>query len=79
MAILDVVTPSRKGEILAGYEGKAEKVQVQYGRGLITDEERRQELIEIWTQGSAEVAKEMERQLPADEPDLPHGLLRCPR
>ncbi|WP_068427892.1 DNA-directed RNA polymerase subunit beta' [Piscicoccus intestinalis] len=68
VAISDVVTPSRKGEILAGYEGKAEKVQVQYERGLITDEERRQELIEIWTQGSAEVAKEMEANFPRTNP-----------
>ncbi len=68
VAISDVVTPPRKTEILAGYETKAEKVQVQYERGLITDEERRQELIEIWTQGSAEVAKEMEAYFPKTNP-----------
>ncbi|WP_226345735.1 DNA-directed RNA polymerase subunit beta' [Agilicoccus flavus] len=68
VAISDVVTPPRKTEILSGYETKAEKVQVQYERGLITDEERRQELIEIWTQGSAEVAKEMEGFFPRDNP-----------
>ncbi|GAB94195.1 DNA-directed RNA polymerase subunit beta' [Kineosphaera limosa NBRC 100340] len=68
VAISDVVTPERKGEILSGYEAKAEKVQVQYERGLITDEERRQELIEIWTQGSAEVAKEMEANFPRSNP-----------
>ena len=68
VAISDVVTPPRKTEILAGYEAKAEKVQVQYERGLITDEERRQELIEIWTQGSAEVAKEMESYFPRTNP-----------
>ena len=68
VAISDVVTPPRKPEILAGYEAKAEKVQVQYERGLITDEERRQELIEIWTQGSAEVAKEMEANFPRSNP-----------
>ena len=68
VAISDVVTPPRKVEILSGYEAKAEKVQVQYERGLITDEERRQELIEIWTQGSAEVAKEMESFFPRTNP-----------
>ncbi len=60
ISIGDVVSPPRKPEILAGYEDKAAKVQKQFDRGLITDEERRQELIEIWTQASAEVAKEME-------------------
>src|ERR1019366_4563922 len=64
VAISDVVTPPRKIEILEGYENKAAKVQVQYERGLITDDERRQELIEIWTQATNEVAKEMEANLP---------------
>ncbi|MGH3495867.1 MAG: DNA-directed RNA polymerase subunit beta' [Nocardioidaceae bacterium] len=60
ISIEDVVTPPRKGEILLGYEDQAAKVQKQFDRGLITDEERRQELIEIWTQATNEVAKEME-------------------
>ncbi len=61
ISIEDVVTPPRKAEILATYEDQAAKVQQQFSRGLITDEERRQELIEIWTQATNEVAKEMER------------------
>ena len=64
VAISDVVTPPRKLEILEGYEEKATKVQTQYERGLITDDERRQELIEIWTQATNEIAKEMEANLP---------------
>ncbi len=63
VSIADVVVPPRKGEILEGYEAKAAKVQGQYERGLITDDERRQELIEIWTQATNEVAKEMEANL----------------
>ncbi|HQG71080.1 MAG TPA: DNA-directed RNA polymerase subunit beta', partial [Rhodoglobus sp.] len=64
VAISDVVTPPRKLEILEGYEEKATKVQTQYERGLITDDERRQELIEIWTQATKEVADEMEANIP---------------
>ncbi|HEY8454265.1 MAG TPA: DNA-directed RNA polymerase subunit beta', partial [Actinopolymorphaceae bacterium] len=60
ISIKDVITPARKQEILAAYEEKDAKVQKQFDRGLITDEERRQELIEIWTQAKAEVSKEME-------------------
>jgi len=60
VAISDVVPPARKPEILKVYETKAAKVQTQYERGLITDDERRQELIEIWTQAGNEVAKELE-------------------
>ena len=68
IGIVDVVTPVRKREILEGYESKADKVQSQYEKGLITDDERRQELIEIWTQATNEVAKEMEDNFPRTNP-----------
>jgi DNA-directed RNA polymerase subunit beta' len=45
VAISDVTTPDNKTAILEGYETKAAKVQTQYERGLITDDERRQELV----------------------------------
>jgi len=68
IGIEDVVVPPRKREILENYEGKADKVQSQYEKGLITDDERRQELIEIWTQATAEVGKEMEDNFPRVNP-----------
>ncbi|NYG58791.1 DNA-directed RNA polymerase subunit beta' [Nocardioides daedukensis] len=61
VSIDDVTTPGDKAEILAGYEAQAAKVQVQFERGLVTDEERRQELIEIWTQAAAVIGKAMEK------------------
>ncbi|MDQ3527180.1 MAG: DNA-directed RNA polymerase subunit beta', partial [Actinomycetota bacterium] len=66
VAVSDVMTPPRKAQILQAYDSKAAKVQVQYERGLITDDERRQELIEIWTQATNEVAKELETSMPTD-------------
>ena len=68
IAIEDVVTPAKKQEILDGYEIKAEKVQNQYDNGLITDDERRQELIEIWTSATNDVAKAMEDNFPKTNP-----------
>ncbi|MFM7495707.1 MAG: DNA-directed RNA polymerase subunit beta' [Candidatus Nanopelagicus sp.] len=68
ISINDVVTPGRKREILEGFESKADKVQSQYEKGLITDDERRQELIEIWTLATNEVAKEMEDNFPRTNP-----------
>ncbi|QBF46939.1 DNA-directed RNA polymerase subunit beta' [Janibacter limosus] len=68
VALSDVVTPPRKPEILAVYEEKATKVQKQYERGLITDDERRQEQIEIWTQATNEVSTEMQENFPKDNP-----------
>ena len=60
VSIDDVVTPASKAELLARFEDKAAKVQTQYDRGLMTDDERRQDLIEVWTQASNEVAGELE-------------------
>jgi DNA-directed RNA polymerase subunit beta' len=68
VAIDDVVVPASKQQILERYETQADKVQRQYERGVITDEERRQELVEIWNRATNEVGKEMEAGFPADNP-----------
>ena len=68
VSIDDVTTPDDKAEILAEYEAQATKVQKQFERGLVTDEERRQELVEIWTQASNDVAKSMERSFSRTNP-----------
>jgi DNA-directed RNA polymerase subunit beta' len=65
VAMEDVVAPPNKLEILDTYEKRADKVQREYERGLITDDERRQELIEIWTHATADVAQDMEKAFPA--------------
>jgi DNA-directed RNA polymerase subunit beta' len=64
VALSDVLTPPSKARILEGYEKQAAKVQNQYDTGLITNDERRQELIEIWNRATAEVARAMEDNLP---------------
>ncbi|MGA1076851.1 MAG: DNA-directed RNA polymerase subunit beta', partial [Ilumatobacteraceae bacterium] len=68
IAFSDVVAPPAKAELLAGAEEKATKVQQQYERGLITDSERRQELIEIWTRATDEVARAMQDNFPETNP-----------
>jgi DNA-directed RNA polymerase subunit beta' len=60
IGIEDVTAPPNKAQILQNYERRADKVQREYERGLITDDERRQELIEIWTHATADVAADME-------------------
>src|SRR5699024_8634388 len=57
IAISDVATPLEKTEILDAYETRANKVQAQYDRGLLTDDERRQELVEIWNEATDKVAE----------------------
>ncbi|MGH2811176.1 MAG: DNA-directed RNA polymerase subunit beta', partial [Actinomycetota bacterium] len=56
----DVVIPPNKPKILAEHEKRAERVEQQYRRGIITDDERRQELIEIWEKAKHEVQDDME-------------------
>ncbi len=68
VSIDDVTTPSDKIAILSGYEAKAAKVQKQFERGLVTDEERRQDLIEIWTEASNEVGVAMEKNFDRSNP-----------
>lgn len=66
VALSDIVTPPKKPEIIAGYEKQAAKVQDQFDKGLTTDAERRQELIEIWNKATAEVATAMQDNFATD-------------
>jgi DNA-directed RNA polymerase subunit beta' len=68
ISITDVIPPPEKTKILDAYEARADRVQAQYEKGLITDEERRQELIQIWTHATNEVARKMEENFPKDNP-----------
>ncbi|MFF7310419.1 DNA-directed RNA polymerase subunit beta' [Streptomyces sp. NPDC008137] len=68
VAISDVVVPEAKKEIVRGYEAQDEKVQKQYERGLITKDERTQELIAIWTKATNEVAEAMNDNFPKTNP-----------
>jgi DNA-directed RNA polymerase subunit beta' len=64
VAISDVVTPPRKQAILEEYEARASKVQKLYDRGAMTDNERREDLIEIWNEATNKVADEMRANIP---------------
>jgi len=61
VGLQDVQTPAAKPKILAEHEKRAEKVETQYSRGVITEDERRQELVEIWTEATERVKDEMEK------------------
>ncbi|NYI70484.1 DNA-directed RNA polymerase subunit beta' [Naumannella cuiyingiana] len=68
VSIGDVSTPPDKPEILAGFEDRAAKIDKQYERGLITEDERRQELIEIWTEATGQLGVAMEKNFSATNP-----------
>ncbi|WP_230192264.1 DNA-directed RNA polymerase subunit beta' [Paenibacillus sp. CECT 9249] len=50
IAVSDVIVPQEKADILRESEEKVKVVTNQYRRGLITDEERYDRVIEIWGQ-----------------------------
>ncbi len=67
ISIEDVKTPPVKKEILDRHEKEAEKVETQFRRGIITDGERRQKEVEIWTTATDEVRVAMEASLKEDK------------
>ena len=68
ISFADVVAPAAKAGLLAEAEEKADKIQKQYDRGLIADSERRQELIEVWTDTTNKVAEAMQENFPTTNP-----------
>ncbi|MEL4505028.1 DNA-directed RNA polymerase subunit beta' [Luteococcus sp. H138] len=68
VSIGDVQTPPNKPEIIAGYDAKAAKIDKLYERGAVTEDERRQELIQIWTDATAELTSAMEKNFTATNP-----------
>jgi DNA-directed RNA polymerase subunit beta' len=66
ISMADVKTPPEKAQILDGFEKEADKIETQFRRGIITDDERRQKEIEIWTSATEKVREAMEVTLGAD-------------
>ncbi len=66
VALSDVVTPPKKKEIVAEYEKKAAKIQAQFDKGLTTDDERRRELVALWSEGTKAVNEAMRENIPTD-------------
>jgi DNA-directed RNA polymerase subunit beta' len=59
----DIVIPLAKEEILAGYEERVSNVEQLYERGLITEEERHEQIVNLWTEATEDVAQAMEETL----------------
>src|ERR687887_791020 len=59
----DIVIPQEKDELLAGYEERVSNVESLYERGLITEEERHEQIVNLWTEATEDVAEAMEKTL----------------
>ncbi len=60
VSVADVEVPPEKEQILADAEKQVEQVSKQYKRGLITNDERYDEVIKIWDKATNDVSKAME-------------------
>ncbi|MDF2564611.1 MAG: DNA-directed polymerase subunit beta [Massilibacillus sp.] len=59
VAISDIIIPPEKKEIIAATEAQVSSIEKQFRRGLITDEERYNKVINLWTQATDDVTKAM--------------------
>ncbi|MFH1878938.1 MAG: DNA-directed RNA polymerase subunit beta', partial [Candidatus Omnitrophota bacterium] len=68
MAVADVAVPPEKKAKLGVAQAEVEKIQSQYQRGLITDGERYNKIIDIWTHVTEDVSSMVFRNLDSFNP-----------
>ena len=59
IGVNDMVVPESKGEILAVAEAEVKEIQDQYASGLVTEGERYNKVVDIWSRTNDQVAKAM--------------------
>ena len=59
IGINDMIVPESKGTILAAAEAEVKEIQDQYASGLVTDGERYNKVVDIWSRTNDQVAKAM--------------------
>ena len=63
----DMVIPAEKAEIIGQSETEVKAIQNQYASGLLTDGERYNKVVDIWTHTSEKVAKALMDKLGSEE------------
>jgi DNA-directed RNA polymerase subunit beta' len=64
IAVSDITVPEKKYTILQETEAKVNEVERQYRRGLLTEEEQYNRMIELWQQATGAVADAVRKSLP---------------
>ncbi len=65
----DLITPANKAKIIAEAEKKVLKYQRDYQRGMITDGERYNQVLDAWTDAHQKITNEMMQELEKDRGD----------
>ncbi len=63
ISIEDMVVPKEKAEIIAKAEEEVRKIQEDYQQGLLTDKERYNKAVDIWSSATERIAAAMMREL----------------
>ena len=63
----DMVVPQQKDKILAGAEREVKEIQEQYASGLVTNGERYNKVVDIWSRTNDQVAKAMMEKLGVED------------
>ncbi|MGD8423898.1 MAG: DNA-directed RNA polymerase subunit beta', partial [Gammaproteobacteria bacterium] len=63
----DMVVPDEKGGILSSAESEVKEIQDQYASGLVTNGERYNKVVDIWSHTNDRVAKAMMEKLGTDD------------
>ena len=67
IAMHNMVIPQKKEEILARCHAEVEEITNQYTEGLITEGERHNKVIDIWSKAAEDIAGEMIQAISSDE------------
>ena len=68
ISMTDMDIPAKREEIITKTEQAVEKANQQYRRGLITQGERKQKVLELWTKASESIAQAIMENIPSDNP-----------
>jgi DNA-directed RNA polymerase subunit beta' len=76
IGIKDMVIPKRKNELIEQANGEVREIEDQYNKGLITDGERYNKVVDIWAEVTDQIADEMMRELGTEEMKDAEGNIR---
>lgn len=67
ISIADIIVPDNKQKHIDDAKKKVREIQKQYGGGLLTDSERYNKIVDIWTDTNNTVASEMMKLIQSDK------------
>jgi len=67
IGISDMIIPHQKGKIISDARNEVSKIEEQYNDGLITEGEKYNKVVDIWTRASENVASKMMEEISTEE------------